>query len=362
MLDTASVPRRRLLAKLAGRTGPLQSDRPAATLRAGAAAGEQAMERFDVAVVGSFMTDLVARVPHWPRPGESVFASEFGIFRGGKGCNQAIAAARAGARVAMLGRLGGDAYGDDFLHALAEEGIADTGIVRDADAGTGIAVPILDPSGENMIVVAPRANMRLQPEDIAAAGETLRGARVLLLQMEVPIDASLAAAQIVRGASGSVIWNVAPAAMLPDAAFALVDAIVVNEAEAAALADCDTASLDGCARAARVIAARGSTAIVTLGAGGVLYAAGDSVRHLPGHVVPVVDTTGAGDAFCGALAAALARGDSLEEAIAMGNAAGALAVGGMGAARSLPNGAAIAALRRTAAAARWETVHNGVSL
>lgn len=316
------------------------------------------MQRFDVAVVGSFMTDLVARVPHWPRPGESVFASEFGVYRGGKGCNQAIAAARGGARVAMLGRLGADAYGDEFLAALAAEGITDAGIVRDGEAGTGIAVPILDPSGENMIVVAPRANMRLGPEDVEAAGEALRGARVLLLQMEVPADASLAAARIVREAGGTVIWNVAPAVSLPEEAIGLIDAIVVNEAEAATLAGCDTTGLDGCATAALTIGRRGPTTIVTLGAGGVLYAAAGAVRRLPGHAVPVVDTTGAGDAFCGALAAALSRGETIEEAIAVGNAAGALAVGHMGAAPSLPRAAAIGALRRRAGTMRWQTVHN----
>jgi len=321
------------------------------------------MDGFDVAVVGSFMTDLVARVPHWPRPGESVFASEFGIFRGGKGCNQAIAAARAGARVAMLGRLGADAYGDDFLSALAEEGITDAGIVRDAEEGTGIAMPILDPSGENMIVVAPRANMRLRPQDVEAAGEALRGSQVLLLQMEVPLEASLAAARIVKAAGGLVVWNIAPAVPLPEAAIPLVDAIAVNEAEAAALAGADTASLDGCAAAARTIARRGPTAIVTLGAGGVLYAAGELVRRLPGHGVPVVDTTGAGDAFCGALAAALARGLPIEQAIAAGNAAGALCVGRLGAAPSLPGAAAIAALLQASASERrWQTVHNGGGL
>ncbi len=321
------------------------------------------MDRFDVAVVGSFMTDLVARVPHWPRPGESVFASEFGIFRGGKGCNQAIAAARAGARVAMLGRLGADAYGDEFLAALAVEGIANAGIVRDAEEGTGIAVPILDPSGENMIVVAPRANMRLRPQDVEAAAEALRGSRVLLLQMEVPVDASLTAARIVREGGGTVIWNVAPAVPLPDAAMAQVDLIVVNEAEAAALSGCDTGDLGGCTAAARAIARRVSTAIVTLGADGALYAAGEVVRRLPGHVVPVIDTTGAGDAFCGALAAALARGEPVEEGIAAANAAGALSVGRLGAAPSLPEARAIAALRRSQTAeCRWHTVHNGGNL
>jgi ribokinase len=330
---------------------------------------ERVVPAFDVVVVGSFMTDLVARVPHWPRPGESVFATEFGIFRGGKGCNQAIAAARCGARVAMLGRLGADAYGDDFLTALAEEGIADAGIVRDAEEGTGLALPILDPSGENMIVVAPRANMRLRSEDVAATAGTLHGARVLLLQMEVPAEASLAAARIVRAGGGTVIWNVAPAVPPPAEAFALSDAIVVNEAEAAALCDIETHDLAGCAAAASAITARGCrTAIVTLGAAGVLYtsvlsASNGSVRYLPGHPVPVVDTTGAGDAFCGALAAALARDQPLEVAIATGNAAGALAVGRIGAAPSLPRAAAIAALlRQSSATIGWRTIHNGGQL
>ncbi|HLZ72173.1 MAG TPA: ribokinase [Dehalococcoidia bacterium] len=321
------------------------------------------MSPFDVAVVGSFMTDLVTRVPHWPRPGESVFASEFGIYRGGKGCNQAIAAARAGARVGMLGRLGADAYGDDFLAALAEEGIVDAGIVRDSDEGTGIALPILDSSGENMIVVAPRANMRLRPADIEAGADLLSGARVLLLQMEVPLDASLAAATITHAGGGTVVWNVAPAVALPDAAFALCDLLVVNEAEASALCGVATTDRAGCAAAARAIAARVPAAIVTLGAAGVLYTAGGSLRRLPGHAVPVLDTTGAGDAFCGALAAALARGEPLEAAIGAGNAAGALCVGRLGAAPSLPRSGQIEELlRNSSATMAWEILHNGREL
>ncbi len=319
------------------------------------------MAASDVAVVGSFMMDLVTRVPHWPRPGESVFATEFGVFRGGKGCNQAVAAARCGARTAMLGRLGADAYGDEFLAALAEEGIADAGIVRDTQAGTGIALPILDPSGENMIVVAPRANMRLRPEDVEAAAETLRAARVLLLQMEVPVDASLAAARIVHAAGGMVVWNVAPAVALPNEALALCDAIVVNEAEAAALSGIETNSIGGCAEAARSIAARcRGAAIVTLGEAGVLFASETIVRRLCGHAVRVVDTTGAGDAFCGALAAVLAHGAAIDVAITAGNAAGSLAVGRNGAAPSLPRSGEIArVLRDSSETISWLTLHNG---
>jgi len=303
------------------------------------------MPGFDVVVVGSFMQDLVARVPHWPRPGETVLASEFGLFQGGKGGNQAIAAARAGARVAMIGRLGADVFGDSCLRNLAAEGIADGGIVRDGEEGTGIAIPILNPLGENMIIVAPRANMRLSVDDVQAAAGVIGAGRVLLLQMETPLAASLAAARLARAAGAAVVWNVAPAAPLPHNAFALCTVMVVNEGEAATLTGADTSSFEGCRAAARAFRERGAgSAIVTLGAGGVLWADAAGEGSLPAHTVKVVDSTGAGDAFCGALAAALARGEPLARVIASGNAAGALAVGKLGAAASLPRADEIAAL------------------
>ena len=298
-----------------------------------------------VCVVGSLMFDLVMRVSHRPRRGETLLAEDCGTFLGGKGFNQAVAARRMGAAVAMVGRLGDDEFAARFRAALAAEGIDGSGVAADDEAGTGIAAPLIEPDGSNSIVAAPRANMRVSTADVERAAPLIRGAHVLLLQLEIPSDACEAAARIARAAGRRVVLNPAPAVPFPDSLLRLADVLTPNEGEAAALAGFPVSDVPSAYAAAQAIQGRGAAiVIVTLGGLGAV-AVGDGERlHLPARPVAVVDTTAAGDAFNGALAAALAEGRGLSEAMQWANAAGACAVTRLGAEPSLPSRAEVAAL------------------
>jgi ribokinase len=298
----------------------------------------------EVVVVGSFMGDLVIRAPRRPRPGETLVGHSLEQFFGGKGCNQAVAAARTGAGVAMVGRVGDDDHGRQFLALLAREGIDAAHVVVDPDEGTGIGAPVVEDSGDNSIVIVPRANRRLTEADVLAAASSIAAARVLLVQLEVPADASATAARIAREAGTVVVLNPAPAASLDELApfEGLVDVLVPNEGEAALLTGIDGDPL----AAAKALQGRfGTEVAVTLGERGslVLYANGDH-EELPAHVVDAVDTVGAGDAYCGSLGARLASGAEMRAAARYAGAAGALAVTRRGAEPSLPTAAEVAAL------------------
>jgi ribokinase len=291
-----------------------------------------------VCVTGSFMLDLVMRVRQRPGRGETIFADEFGIFRGGKGFNQAVAARRMGAHVAMIGRLGADAFASTFWDALAAEGIDSSGVVTDEHEGTGVATPLIEADGSNSIVVAPRANMRLTAADVRRSAAQIEQADVLLLQLEVPVEASIEAARIARGAGRTVILNPAPAAPLPDELLRLASLVTPNEVEAASLTGVAVDGVAGAFAAAEALVARGArSVVVTLGAMGAVALADGARLHLPTIPVTVVDTTAAGDAFSGALAVGLAEGRPLAAALARANAAGACAVTKLGAEPSLPN-------------------------
>ena len=296
----------------------------------------------DVVVLGSFMLDLVVRAPRRPTAGETIIGSGFDEFLGGKGCNQAVAAARAGARVAMVGRLGDDAYGRRFLDLLGREGIDASHVGVDPDEGTGVASPLVEPSGENSIVIVPRANHRVRPADVDAAGDAIDAARLLLLQLELPLDAVVAAATRARAAGATVVLNPAPATGDLTALDGLVDVLVPNAVEAAALTGIDDDPL----AAAKVLRERfGCAVVVTLGAQGSLVLQADgSHEQVSAHLVDVVDTVGAGDAYCGSLGARLAAGDDLLLAATYASAAGSLSVTTPGAEPSLPTSAQVAAL------------------
>lgn len=299
----------------------------------------------EVVVVGSFMTDLVVRTPRRPRAGETVVGTEFERFLGGKGCNQAVAAARAGAAVAMVGRLGDDEHGRDFLDLLVREGIDAAHVVVDGSAGTGVATPLVEPSGENSIVIVPRANSGVSPDDVAAAANAIRGAWVLLLQLELPLPTALAAARCAHEAGVTVVLNPAPAVGDLEGLEGLVDVIVPNEVEAAAL----TGIEDDPLAAAKALRERfGGAVVVTLGAQGSLVLPADGTSgQVATHVVDVVDTVGVGDAYCGSLGARLAAGDDLLAAARWASAAAALAVTAKGAEPSLPTAAQVEALLRS---------------
>ena len=298
-----------------------------------------------VAVVGSLMMDLVIRVPRRPEPGQTIFGTDFGMFLGGKGFNQAVAARRLGASVRMIGRVGDDDFGRALRAALEREGIEAAGLVTDAEVGTGVAAPLIEESGENSIVSVPRANMRLTPADVEAAA--LVQTDIVLLQMEVPPQASLAAARRARAMGARVVLNTAPAGDLPAALHAAADIVVANENEAALLTGLAVQTVEQAfAAAERLRRTTAQTAVITLGGQGAV-AVGESLHeHQPAHTVVVRDTTGAGDAYCGALAVRLVETGDLREALVWANAAGALAVTMLGAEPSLPSRSAVMALLR----------------
>lgn len=276
----------------------------------------------DVVCLASWNADLVARLPRPVGRGETLHASGFEVLPGGKGSNAAVACARQGARVALIARVGGDAFGRMGLALWKREGI-DTRHVRIARREpSGVAQIRIYDGGDNSIAVAAGANAGLR----LSRSDPIRDARVILSSCEVPLATTRAAFAIARKAGVTTILNPAPAGKLPRALLALCDVLVPNETEL---------------REFRGL--RGKAVIVTLGARGcALYRAGRKVLHLPGHRVKVADTVGAGDTFVGALAAALARGEPLENAMRWANAAAALSVTGRGALGGTPTRRAVA--------------------
>ena len=279
-----------------------------------------------VLVAGSANLDFVVRAAHIPAPGETVLGREFRTFPGGKGANQAIASARAGgAPTAMLLALGDDAYAAPVEASLREAGVV-LHIVRAADQPTGTAFICVSDSAENAITVAPGANAALRAEHLPA----LAGIRHLLLQLETPLAVVTAYARAARAAGVTVVLNAAPAQALPDELLAATDLLIVNEGELAAIsgiADDVTAALE------RVAV---PTVIVTLGARGCIARTPQGRVQQGGFKVDAIDTTAAGDTFCGALVAALSRGEPLAASLAFASAAAAIACTRLGAQASIP--------------------------
>ncbi|MDP2803237.1 MAG: ribokinase [Phreatobacter sp.] len=292
-----------------------------------------------IIVFGSINIDLVARVPALPRAGETVAGPDYAVIPGGKGANQALAARRAGAAVAMVGAVGRDGFAAPALSLLEAAGV-ELSAVAPVDAATGVAFIAVDAAGENQIVVAAGANAAVR----AAALERLAPAPrdTLLMQWEVPEAEILAAARWARARDLRVILNRAPAGPVPAELAALLDVVVVNAHEVLALGAGFGLADGGADGVAAAISERHGLAVaVTLGAEGAICWA-DGIRHeSPAYPVEVVDTTAAGDTFCGALAAALDRGRGLETALEFAAAAGSLACSRAGAQPSIPDLAAI---------------------
>lgn len=294
-----------------------------------------------IAVLGSLNRDIVVHVGRIPMPGETVLASGTTTHRGGKGANQAMAAAKLGSSVAMIGKVGADAEGTGYLRALVDEGIDVAGVTVDIDRPTGHAYIALDDAGENAISVVPGANGRVGPEDVASCADQLARATVTLAQLEVPLMAVKAAAGL---CGGIFILNAAPAQQLGRDLMAMVDVLVVNRAELAMLAGASQRD-DAESMASQALGLEGPRAVVvTLGSAGALVVQGDDFRQAAAPRVAAVDTTGAGDAFCGALAHAMAGGEDLRSAVGWAVAAGAAATTKLGAQTGLPTPTEVASL------------------
>ncbi len=298
-----------------------------------------------IVVIGSSNTDMVVKVPRIPGPGETILGGRFMMAAGGKGANQAVAAVRLGSLVALVARLGRDLFGRQTEENLRHEGLDTSLLVWDDEEPSGVALIMVSQEGENSIAVAPGANGKVAPADVDRAEPAIARADVLLAQLEVPLAAVERAVKLARRHGVRTILNPAPAAPVPDSLLQAVDLLTPNEHEAALLAGISAEGAEGPERAARALLARGVRALaMTLGARGALLATPEGIERVPAFKVQPVDTTGAGDAFNGALATAWARGASLAEAVRYANAAAGLATTVMGAQPSLPTAAQVAAL------------------
>lgn len=298
-----------------------------------------------IIVVGSLNMDLVVRASRLPQVGETVLGTAFDTIPGGKGANQAVAAARLGGRVAMVGRVGQDGYGQTLVDNLRQNGVDVSHVAVDQEAATGVALIAVGSGGENQIIVYPGANGRVQPADVDAAGPWLQPGSVLVCQFEIPVDTVAHALQKARAQGVITVLNPAPALDQVGPWIASTDYIVPNETEAAGLTGQPVEDDAGVRQAARTLREMGAGhVVITLGQRGAYWLGPDGEGHVPAFPVQAVDTTAAGDAFVGALAVALTEGMALPDAVRFGCAAGAVAVTRFGAQPSLPARADVDAL------------------
>src|SRR5215216_2105747 len=289
----------------------------------------------NIIVVGSLNADLVVRAPRFPLPGETISGEDLKIIPGGKGANQSVAAARQGASVAMVGRVGNDSFGPELIDNLQQNGVNTSYVQIDAQTATGTAIIVVDANGQNSIVLSPGGNGRVNPADLNQV--SFSDYKLLLLQLEIPLEPVLAAAQRAKEAGLRVVLNPAPARALPEELIALADFIVPNEGELSLLTNQPVHDLSSAENAANVLLEQGAqTVIVTLGANGALIVSKSFTKHIPSFKVAVMDTTAAGDAFIGGFASALLQDKSLQDAVRYGCACAALAVTKFGAQPSMP--------------------------
>jgi ribokinase len=290
-----------------------------------------------IVVVGSSNTDMIVKVPQLPKPGETVLGGEFSSAAGGKGANQAVAAARAGGDVTLVARVGDDPFGRQATAGFADNGIDVQYVFVDSDAPSGVALIVVDERGENSIAVASGANARLTRQDVMAAEDAIASADVVVVQLETPLDAVQTAASLASGHGARVVLNPAPAQPLGPEILRHVSVLTPNETEAELLTGVEVASDTGVLTAAETLHAAGvESVLITLGSRGVFVSDSTHRELVPGFTVEAVDATAAGDVFNGALAVALAEGRVLTEAARFANAAAALAVTRLGAQTSVP--------------------------
>ncbi len=300
-------------------------------------------QKYEIIVIGSLNADLVVRSPRFPQPGETISGGDLLTIPGGKGANQAVAAARQGANVAMLGRVGKDNFAPLLIENLKSNNVNTTHVAHD-DSATGTAIIIVDANGQNSIVLSPGANGKVDFHDIDSAPD----AEILLLQFEIPMDSVLYAARRYKAKGTTVILNPAPARQIPEELLTLIDILVPNESELSLLTNMPVTDVKSAELAAQEILKRGvKTVIVTMGSKGALLVTSTQVTQVDTYKVEVVDTTAAGDAFIGGFAAKLLESDSLlsdvqqqaaelQKAVRYGCACGALATTKLGAQPSLP--------------------------
>ena len=285
-----------------------------------------------IAVVGSSNTDMIVKVPRIPKPGETILGGTFASAAGGKGANQAVAAARAGGEVTFIARIGDDMFGRQAQQGFKSDHI-DVGHVKtDPNAPSGVALIFVDDKGENSIAVASGANAKLSPQDVEEARDIIQSADILLMQLETPLETVEKAAEIAKQAGVRVILNPAPACPLDDALLSTLSVITPNESEAELLTGIAVSDIPSAEKASMVLLDRGlEMVVVTLGSKGAYMKTRDQAEVVPGFEVKAVDATAAGDVFNGSLAVALAEGKSLIDAVQFANAAAALSVTKLGA-------------------------------
>ncbi|MCC3528718.1 MAG: ribokinase [Microcoleus sp. PH2017_22_RUC_O_B] len=292
-----------------------------------------------IIVFGSINIDLAAKTPRLPQPGETIIGSNFFTAGGGKGANQAVAAARLGTSTHLIGRVGNDNFAEELLTSLQSYGLSTENILIDKSTHSGVAIIAVDETGQNNIIVIPGANNNVGDADIEGLKKVLRSATSLLLQLEIPLEVVLKAAKVARELGVRVILDPAPAvADLPIALYPLIDIITPNEVEAGQLAGFRVNDTETAMMAAKQLQERGvKNVIVKLGDRGAVAVTADESFFVPAFAVEAIDTVAAGDAFNGGLAAALDGGRSLSEAVVWGCAAGALCATKVGAQVAMPD-------------------------
>jgi len=289
-----------------------------------------------ILVVGSSNTDMTVKTKFLPKPGETVLGGNFTMGPGGKGANQAVAASRLGGNVKFICKVGRDIFGDNAIAHYNNEGLDTCGILR-SDEPSGVALISVDEHAENCIVVASGANGDFSEADIEASRKDLEDCAILLLQLEIPVPAVMKAAEIAHNAGAMVVLNPAPACPLPEEIFRYVDLFIPNETELSDFSGIEVSDVASAEKAAAAMQAKGvGKLIVTMGSKGALICEGGPSVFVPAKKVQAVDTTAAGDTFCGGLCVAVSEGKSLAEATEFATKASALTVQKMGAQNSIP--------------------------
>jgi len=290
-----------------------------------------------IVVLGSSNTDMIIKVPRLPKPGETILGGTFTTAAGGKGANQAVAAARAGGQVTFIARVGQDILGEQAIEGFKQDQINVDFVQRDPSAPSGVALIFVDATGENSIAVASGANANLSAADISAALARIASADILLMQLEIPLETIEFATKIAADVGTKVLLNPAPAQKLDDQLLQQVSILTPNESEAELLTEIPVNTIESAQQAAQMLLAKGpEVVILTLGANGALLVTRELVEHFSGFPVKAIDTTAAGDVFNGTLAVALAENKTLNEAVVFANAAAALSVTKLGAQPSAP--------------------------